>query len=328
MDAADQAERRGQRDHEVSRQDRRQVARRAGNRRAAQIKGPCVAHRPHEAARRHRRAGHVSGRRAAQGRRLDARHLPQGGGGLPQGRLPVRHRARHDGRFSRHLRRHLPRASAPMLVERQGRHHGQERQRASKALEYWKRLVAYLPPDAPAWDDATNNKWFVAGKTALIMNPPSAWAVAQTRQLPRLPSRLWSHGVSCRSRRADLREYVPLLLGCLELQQEPERQPRASLFILSQKDRSLENMVESQQRLRPAVLRQLHGLSRPGRRRDRPRARSITTPTSTITRSCRLPPHPRPTRSPFRSIGRGFRPRWWCATPSRASRWTRCWRSR
>jgi ABC-type glycerol-3-phosphate transport system substrate-binding protein len=31
-----------------------------------------------------------------QGRQLDARHLPQGGGGLSQGGLPVRHRARHD----------------------------------------------------------------------------------------------------------------------------------------------------------------------------------------------------------------------------------------
>ena len=44
----------------------------------------------------------------AQGRRLDARRLPEGGGGLPQGGLPVRHRARHDGRFSRYLRRHFP----------------------------------------------------------------------------------------------------------------------------------------------------------------------------------------------------------------------------
>ena len=32
---------------------------------------------------------------AAQGRRLDARHVPQGRGGVPQGRLPVRHRSRH-----------------------------------------------------------------------------------------------------------------------------------------------------------------------------------------------------------------------------------------
>ena len=27
-----------------------------------------------------------------------------------------------------------------------------------QALDYWKQLVAFLPPDAPSWDDASNNK--------------------------------------------------------------------------------------------------------------------------------------------------------------------------
>ena len=48
-----------------------------------------------------------------------------------------------------------------------------------QALEYYKKLIAFLPPDAPAWDDGSNNKWLVSGKGALIMNPPSAWAVAR-----------------------------------------------------------------------------------------------------------------------------------------------------
>ena len=110
--AADQAERRGQRHRRVSRQDQRQVARRAGDGRQPD-QGAVLAHRPHEAARRHRRAGDVSGRRAAQGRQLDPRHLPEGGRSLPQGRLPVRHRPRHDVRLGRHGRRDLPRPSAP-----------------------------------------------------------------------------------------------------------------------------------------------------------------------------------------------------------------------
>ena len=59
--AADQAERRGQRDHAVPRQDRRQVAWRAGNP-GRPVQGTDVTHRPPETARRHRRAGHVSGR--------------------------------------------------------------------------------------------------------------------------------------------------------------------------------------------------------------------------------------------------------------------------
>lgn len=64
-----------------------------------------------------------------------------------------------------------------------------------KALEYWKQLAAYLPPDAPAWDDASNNKAFVAGKTALIMNPPSAWAVAR-RDRPEVAEQTWHHGMA------------------------------------------------------------------------------------------------------------------------------------
>ena len=40
-----------------------------------------------------------------------------------------------------------------------------------QALEFYKKLIAFLPPDVGAWDDASNNKWLVSGKGALIMNP-------------------------------------------------------------------------------------------------------------------------------------------------------------
>lgn len=62
-----------------------------------------------------------------------------------------------------------------------------------KALDYCKRLTAFLPPDAPSWDDASNNKWLVSGRGALIMNPPSAWAVAK-RDAPKVAEQCWSHG--------------------------------------------------------------------------------------------------------------------------------------
>ncbi len=62
-----------------------------------------------------------------------------------------------------------------------------------KALDYYKRLMSFLPDDAPAWDDASNNKWLVSGKGALIMNPPSAWAVAK-RDAPKVAEQCWSHG--------------------------------------------------------------------------------------------------------------------------------------
>ena len=83
--AADQAERRRERHGHLSRASGRPLARGAGDARQ-QYQGAVLAHRPDEAARRHRRAGDVSGRRAAQGGGLDARHVPQGRRGLPQGR--------------------------------------------------------------------------------------------------------------------------------------------------------------------------------------------------------------------------------------------------
>ena len=61
-----------------------------------------------------------------------------------------------------------------------------------QAMDYCKRLAAFLPPDAPSWDDASNNKLFVAGKTAMILNPPSAWAVA-VRDAPQIAEQTWHH---------------------------------------------------------------------------------------------------------------------------------------
>ncbi|MEZ5741394.1 MAG: extracellular solute-binding protein [Burkholderiaceae bacterium] len=62
-----------------------------------------------------------------------------------------------------------------------------------QALDYMKRLLEFLPPDVPAWDDASNNKWLVSGNGSLIMNPPSAWAVAK-RDAPQIAEQLWTHG--------------------------------------------------------------------------------------------------------------------------------------
>ncbi|HMK81624.1 MAG TPA: extracellular solute-binding protein [Xanthobacteraceae bacterium] len=61
------------------------------------------------------------------------------------------------------------------------------------ALEFYKKLAALMPADIPAWDDASNNKWLISGRGALIMNPPSAWAVAK-RDAPQVAEQLWTHG--------------------------------------------------------------------------------------------------------------------------------------
>ncbi len=62
-----------------------------------------------------------------------------------------------------------------------------------QALEYYTKLAKFFPPDAPSWDDASNNKWLISGRGALIMNPPSAWAVAK-RDAPQVAEQCWTHG--------------------------------------------------------------------------------------------------------------------------------------
>jgi ABC-type glycerol-3-phosphate transport system substrate-binding protein len=60
-----------------------------------------------------------------------------------------------------------------------------------QALEYGQRLVKALPADAASFDDASNNKALIAGKSALIWNPPSAWAVAK-RDAPEVAADCWT----------------------------------------------------------------------------------------------------------------------------------------
>jgi hypothetical protein len=55
--------------------------------------------------------------------------------------------------------------------------------------------MAFLPPDVPAWDDASNNLWLVSGKGAMITNRvPGGSPYAMRCRLPssaglRLPGR-------------------------------------------------------------------------------------------------------------------------------------------
>jgi ABC-type glycerol-3-phosphate transport system substrate-binding protein len=61
-----------------------------------------------------------------------------------------------------------------------------------QAVDYLARLAAFLPPEVFSWDDASNNKWLVSGNGAMIMNPPSAWAVAK-RDAPKIAEQIWHH---------------------------------------------------------------------------------------------------------------------------------------
>lgn len=60
-----------------------------------------------------------------------------------------------------------------------------------KVLEYGQRLVQALPADAVSYDDASNNRALISGQSALVWNPPSAWAVAK-RDAPQVAEDSWS----------------------------------------------------------------------------------------------------------------------------------------
>lgn len=80
-----------------------------------------------------------------------------------------------------------------------------------KVLDYGKTLMQYLPPDVAAWDDAGNNKWLISGKGSLIMNPPSAWAVAK-RDAPQVAEKCWTHGMP-KGAQGRFVPYLPRYLG-------------------------------------------------------------------------------------------------------------------
>jgi ABC-type glycerol-3-phosphate transport system substrate-binding protein len=58
-------------------------------------------------------------------------------------------------------------------------------------LEFAQKLVKFYPADAVSYDDASNNRALISGKSALIFNPPSAWAVAK-RDNPQVAEDCWT----------------------------------------------------------------------------------------------------------------------------------------
>jgi ABC-type glycerol-3-phosphate transport system substrate-binding protein len=60
-----------------------------------------------------------------------------------------------------------------------------------EAMEYVRRIVPFLPSDTISYDDASNNKALLSGRSALIWNPPSAWTVAK-RDAPDIAKDMWA----------------------------------------------------------------------------------------------------------------------------------------
>lgn len=110
-----------------------------------------------------------------------------------------------------------------------------------KALAYMVEISPYFAPDAPAWDDASNNKWLVSGRGSLIMNPPSAWAVAK-RDAPEIAQQIWHHGFP-NGPNGRFGPFLPFFWGIWEFSQNKEA-AKSLLVRLSQQDAALK-MVEA-----------------------------------------------------------------------------------
>src|SRR5712691_5002123 len=110
-----------------------------------------------------------------------------------------------------------------------------------QALEYYKRLSQWLPPDAPAWDNASNNKYLISGKGALIMNPPSAWAVAK-RDAPQVAEQCWTHGMPA-GPKGRYAPFIPYFWGIWKFSKN--KSAAKSLLVHLSQPSSIERMVEA-----------------------------------------------------------------------------------
>jgi ABC-type glycerol-3-phosphate transport system substrate-binding protein len=110
-----------------------------------------------------------------------------------------------------------------------------------QALDYYKRLMAHLPSDVPSWDDASNNKWLVSGRGAMIMNPPSAWAVAK-RDAPKVAEQLWTHGFAA-GPKGRFAPFVPYFWGVWNFSKN--QSAAKSLIVHLSQQSVVEKMVEA-----------------------------------------------------------------------------------
>ena len=113
-----------------------------------------------------------------------------------------------------------------------------------QALDYYTQLARFFPPDAPAWDDASNNKFLIAGKGSLILNPPSAWAVAK-RDAPQ-GRRAAMDVTACRPGRKVASHLASHISGASGRSARTSRRPRACSRT-SRTPAAIEKMVAASQ---------------------------------------------------------------------------------
>ena len=110
------------------------------------------------------------------------------------------------------------RRSAPTLIDKKGNITAQVTPKCTQVLEFAQKLVKFYPDDAVSYDDASNNRALISGKSALIFNPPSAWAVAK-RDAPHGGGGLLDV-LGADGSEGPLRADADVLLGRLEVQPE------------------------------------------------------------------------------------------------------------
>jgi ABC-type glycerol-3-phosphate transport system substrate-binding protein len=108
-----------------------------------------------------------------------------------------------------------------------------------QAIDFYKRLMKFLPNDVAAWDDASNNKFLISGQASLIMNPPSAWAVAK-RDAPQVAEQCWTHGFA-KGPKGRFAPFVPFFWGIWNFSKN-QSAAKSLLMHLSQPT-SVEKMV-------------------------------------------------------------------------------------
>src|SRR6266699_1934133 len=148
-----------------------------------------------------------------------------------------------------------------------------------QALEYYTKLAKFFPPDAPAWDDSSNNKWLISGRGALIMNPPSAWSVAK-REAPQVAEQLWTHAMP-KGPRGRFAPFIPFFWGIWSF---TKSKPAAkSLLAHLSQPKAIEKMVAASEGHDLPAFDNLTTL------KTWAEARSTTTRIPTTTRSYRSP---------------------------------------
>jgi ABC-type glycerol-3-phosphate transport system substrate-binding protein len=108
-----------------------------------------------------------------------------------------------------------------------------------QAVAYLVRLSRYLPDDVWAWDDASNNRALISGRSALIFNPPSAWAVAK-RDAPQVAEKCW-YAPSPAGPEGRFSPYLPYFWGIWNFSSN-KTQAKALLEFLSERS-SAEKMT-------------------------------------------------------------------------------------